>query len=221
MMLHPHGMRRFCTCAVRPSRHECDPITVRRFFHQRRLASSSSSSSSKAGRQRVNERQNFQEQQHYVPKWPAIASIAIVPIMFGAWQAMEWKVGNRQIGLNEQLRKQFQAKYSNATSSSSLETKPILFHCVIRKTTGFTHCLTGVQIGDVVDVLEEGVGPDKTYNMCRLPAKHGDHLSIDTYGWFPYRWLQKLDQYEAILQNLGSTSSHDGPEVTQDAQEEA
>lgn len=81
-----------------------------------------------------------------------------------------------------------------------LFTKPTLFHCVVRKTSGLTHCLSGVRLGDVVEILEEGVGPDKAYNLCRLPAKDNEaSLSRDTYGWFPIRWLQKLEHYESMV----------------------
>jgi hypothetical protein len=116
--------------------------------------------------------------------------------MFGAWGASEWFFGNQQKGWNEQLRRQFLTEYDVTT----LHVQPALFHCVVRKRNGFTHCMTGIDVGDVVEVLEEGCGPDGLYNLCRLPAKPNDDRSIDTYGWFPYRWLQKYDDYESMAQ---------------------
>jgi hypothetical protein len=164
-------------------------------LQQRHRLFSSPSSKGIMRRQRQQQRQEFQQQ--HVPKWPAVASILIIPVMLGAWQTSEYVLGNRQIGLNESLRKQFQHEHREM---DLLDTTPTLFQCVIRKNTGFTHCLTGVKIGDVVEVLREGVGPQKAYNLCRFPARTGDDLSVDTYGWFPYRWLQKLDHYESIVQ---------------------
>ena len=78
--------------------------------------------------------------------------------------------------------------------------------------------------------VKEGVGPDRQYNLCRLPAKELSSssssaseeeselesppslsLSTDTYGWFPVRWLQKLDHYESMVQeqarNIASSST--------------
>ena len=166
-----------------------------RLFHPQRCRFLSSSSSKGTRRQRrQQQRQEFQEQ--HIPKWPAVASLLMVPVVFGAWKVADYILGTRQVGLNESLRQQFQRE----TQTQTLESMPTIFYCVIRKNTGFTHCLTGVQIGDVVEVLQEGVGPQKAYNLCRLPAKQGDDLSVDAYGWFPYRWLQKLDDYESIVQ---------------------
>jgi hypothetical protein len=81
--------------------------------------------------------------------------------------------------------------------------------------------------------LEEGVGPEKAYNLCRLPAKQpaaaaahnvgedqsqgqqpatAPSLSRDVYGWFPIRWLQKLDHYESIVREQQHNMSSEDPE---------
>lgn len=44
--------------------------------------------------------------------------------------------------------------------------------------------LTGIDAGDVVHVLEENVGPDEKYHLCRK----GENI-----GWFPIQLLQKVD----------------------------
>ena len=159
-------------------------------------------------------------ERHQLPtrKWPAAASAMIIPFVFAAYGVSDWMFGNRTRGHNEGLRQEFLeeqlGRYRRDGSGegylSSLETKPTLFHCVIRKNQGLVHCLPGVQLGDVVEILEERVGPEKSYNLCRLPAKPAtqnqseddERLSIsrDTYGWFPIRWLQKLDHYESMVQ---------------------
>ena len=151
--------------------------------------------------------------QQKVPKWAATASVLIIPFVFASWGASDWMFGNRTKGHNEGLRQEFLAEQQEQSRGNDAETysdgwlalldgKPTLFHCVIRKNSGLTHCLSGVQLGDVVEVLEEGVGPEKAYNLCRLPAKEEtagqSSLSRDTYGWFPIRWLQKLEHYESM-----------------------
>jgi hypothetical protein len=118
----------------------------------------------------------------------------VVPGMFLAWGASDSIFGNRQVGKNEELREAFLSQYS-----SGLELLPVVRLCVVRRNTGFTHCLSGVQIGDVVEVLQEGVGPERSYNLCRVPANPEDPMSTDIYGWFPTRWLQKLDNYDQMV----------------------
>jgi len=188
-------------------------------FRGSNLASSRSSSTisiSSKNLPKRRRRKNIYEhnqQQHQdkkeIPNWPTIVSMLIVPAMFVAWGTSDWFFGNKMKGYNEALRKKFVATHQYLHENNDddyltvLENKPILFSCVIRRNTGFTHCLSSVQLGDVVEVLEEGVGPDRAYNLCRLPTKlstESKSLSTDTYGWFPIRWLQKLEHYEAMVQ---------------------
>lgn len=138
--------------------------------------------------------------------------------MFAGWGVAQWVIGNRRLGDSEELRRLFLAEHcgrggtdgdggSDGDGEERLHAMPVLFHCVIRRTHGFAHTMAGgrLRVGDVVEVLQEGVGPDRSYNLCRLPAdpEHGvgvgTLLATDTYGWFPTRWLQKLDHYEAIV----------------------
>jgi hypothetical protein len=199
--------------------------------------SSSSSQTRRPTPKRKRKQQKQQQEQQQIPKWTATASVLIVPFMFAAWGVSDWIFGNRTKGHNEDLRQEFleeqrrrqqnvQRNNNNTDNNdntdmddswlTSLDTQPTLFHCVIRKNAGLKHCLSGVQLGDVVEVLEEGVGPDKAYNLCRLAAKqqqpaHNNEgngespsatmpsLSRDVCGWFPIRWLQKLDHYESIV----------------------
>ena len=136
--------------------------------------------------------------QQQPPKWPAVAALMMVPAMFMAWGASSWVLSNQQIETNEKLRQAFLRQSSSAVGE--YDTMPVLFHCVIRRSSGFTHCLSAssMQIGDVVEVLQEGVGPEELYNLCRLPAKH--EMQSDAIGWFPTRWLQKLSNYDMMVQ---------------------
>jgi hypothetical protein len=124
-------------------------------------------------------------------------SVMIVPIMFFSWAASDSIFGNRQVGKNGALRQEF---LSDTLAREEDESRPILCFCVVRRTSGFAHCLTSVKLGDVVEVLQEGIGPNRAFNLCRLPAHPDEPLSTDIYGWFPTRWLQKLDDYDMMMQ---------------------
>jgi hypothetical protein len=128
----------------------------------------------------------------------AIAPIVIVTAMFVAWGASDWVLGDQQTSKNEELRKELKASV-NLDQYMDAETK---LYCVVRRSQGWnvTHCLTGVQLGDCVEVLEEGVGPNQGYNLCRLPADESSTIQEDVIGWFPIRFLQKLDDYDRMLE---------------------
>lgn len=97
--------------------------------------------------------------------WPLLLSVFTIPTMFLAWGASDSIFGNRQIGANNQLREEF---LSNPLERQRDEDLPVLFYCVVRNVSHATHCLAGVQLGDVVEVLAEGVGPNRLFNLVRL-----------------------------------------------------
>ena len=75
--------------------------------------------------------------------------------------------------------------------------KPSLFQCRVMAVPKYfdgTKSLMGVEVGDVVDVLEEQVGPGGTYNLCRLvrQERDGKKESIISVGWYPMSCLEKL-----------------------------
>jgi hypothetical protein len=53
---------------------------------------------------------------------------------------------------------------------------------------GGVYGLMGVKEGDILDVLEEGVGPDKFYNLCRQNDENGKPVAI---GWYPSVYTSK------------------------------
>ena len=76
--------------------------------------------------------------------------------------------------------------------------QPALFHCIVRrayKNMGGSYGLQNVHVGDVVEVLEEGVGPNKHYNLCRIRKKNldDDDDSEEQIGWFPISYMEKLE----------------------------
>ena len=83
------------------------------------------------------------------------------------------------------------------------------FQCIIRKVPqNFDghKCLKNVKVGDVVGIIEEGVGPGGQYNLCSIErttaAKSASQDSTDndsseekiSIGWFPCSCLQKIEQ---------------------------
>jgi len=55
-----------------------------------------------------------------------------------------------------------------------------------------------VEVGDVVEVLAEGVGPGNAFHLCRVrnsgngPEVEGwDEVNFDI-GWYPIRYLESL-----------------------------
>jgi len=201
-------------------------------FQQRNLSASSQKKANRNNKRKpplpTPEQQQQQQQQQQVPRWATTASVLVVPFMFAAWGVSDWLFGNRNKGHNEELRQMFLQEQQTLLSGNdnnnnnndndawlnSLDAKPTLFYCVIRTNSGLTHCLSGVRLGDVVDVLEEGVGPNQDYNLCRLRARGDDNdgpFSRDTYGWFPIRWLQKLDHYDSIAREQQGLSKKDEP----------
>mmetsp|Transcript_40266 Transcript_40266/g.45821 ORF Transcript_40266/g.45821 Transcript_40266/m.45821 type:complete len:206 (+) Transcript_40266:119-736(+) len=96
-----------------------------------------------------------------------------------------------------------------------LNRKPHLFDCTVRRLPlnldGYK-CIKGVEVGDVLEVLEEKVGPDEMYNLCRTKImtstdynKNNDDDEDGTTntftkqryisaGWFPTMYLEKVKQ---------------------------
>lgn len=68
--------------------------------------------------------------------------------------------------------------------------RPTLYECIVKHPyrMGGTHGLAGnVKMGDVVQVLQEGVGPGQQYVLCRRMDQSGD-IQV---GWYPTGFLEK------------------------------
>jgi hypothetical protein len=96
----------------------------------------------------------------------------------------------------DKLFNEFKAMNQNISESDTHEIeswhkKKPLFDCIVRaKVMNFDgyKCLTGVSVGDRVQVLEENVGPGKLYTLCRRVDENGSVLSL---GWYPTNCLAK------------------------------
>ena len=72
-----------------------------------------------------------------------------------------------------------------------------LFECVIRRIPKYfdgSKCLMNVEVGDKVSIIEERVGPDGMYHLCRLERNEEKDVNNDIVqtGWFPISCLEKL-----------------------------
>lgn len=71
-----------------------------------------------------------------------------------------------------------------------------LFDCIVKRIPKYfdgSKSLMGVAVGDKVSVLEERVGPDKMYHLCRLEKKAVEvDKTVSSIGWFPISCLEKI-----------------------------
>ena len=69
--------------------------------------------------------------------------------------------------------------------------KPLKFRCKLHEdySMGGSHGLEGVEKNDVLEVLQEGVGPGGYYHLCRTTDKDG---TIKSVGWYPISYLTKI-----------------------------
>jgi hypothetical protein len=69
---------------------------------------------------------------------------------------------------------------------------PTLFLCVARKVykMGGSHSLMFVNQDDILQVLDEGIGPDNLYNLCRKMTPDGQQ--VVSIGWYPVQYLEKV-----------------------------
>jgi hypothetical protein len=69
---------------------------------------------------------------------------------------------------------------------------PILFECKIVHTEAMldgTKMLRNIGVGDVVEVLEAGIGPNKAYHLCRNPSSDRPGST----GWYPIEFMERID----------------------------
>jgi hypothetical protein len=72
---------------------------------------------------------------------------------------------------------------------------PTIFQCIVRKVYKMegSHSLMHVDQDDIVEVLEEGIGPDNLYNLCRKMQTTPDgEQQVVSIGWYPVQYLEKV-----------------------------
>lgn len=78
---------------------------------------------------------------------------------------------------------------NQATWDTSL---PTLFQCRIahmEPSLDGTKMLRHVGVGDVVEILEAEIGPNRAYHLCRNPASDRP----GSIGWYPIQYLERVD----------------------------
>jgi hypothetical protein len=77
---------------------------------------------------------------------------------------------------------------------------PALYEAIVHrkyKGLGGTKGLRGVRVQDRLEVLQENVGPGKTYSLCRRKqAKSNDSSETEaeiSIGWFPTSLMSKIE----------------------------
>ena len=93
------------------------------------------------------------------------------------------------------------ARYDDKVAAHEVESqshgaqRKILFKCIIRRVPKFfdgNMVLKGGKVGEVVEVLEERVGPDGMYHKVRYAQnKDGKEDASRDIGWFPISCLEK------------------------------
>ncbi|GKZ00376.1 hypothetical protein MPSEU_000990600 [Mayamaea pseudoterrestris] len=86
---------------------------------------------------------------------------------------------------------QIQQQQRHADLMDKYKNHPALFECTVEVVyeMGGTHGLTNVRQNQVLQVLQEGVGPNKQYNLCRTIIDE-DH-PFASIGWYPMSFLAK------------------------------
>jgi hypothetical protein len=104
----------------------------------------------------------------------------------------EQQNSQRQIVMNNLQSAIRRDEYLLQTDTEKLLEQPLLFECIVKRVPKLfdgSQCLKGAAVGDKVAVLQEHVGPDGMYNMCKLEMKDSDEVRI---GIFPTQCLEKI-----------------------------
>jgi hypothetical protein len=103
----------------------------------------------------------------------------------------------QEVKQDEAISRKEESELINKNGGVDMKTQ---FQCYVRrvpKQFDGHKCLTNLKVGDIVNVLQEGVGPDNKYNLCsieRSPALPvaADEKRIISIGWFPCSCLEKI-----------------------------
>ncbi len=134
-----------------------------------------------------------------------IIGITVLAVL-GVDYAIQVRNGEQKEEMYRQLQREVKRDGEIAREDmikAGLDSEKALFKCVVRRIPpNFDghKCLTDVSIGDVVDVMEEGVGPGGQYNLCSIRRKTQQIRCEDksesenrvSVGWLPCSCLEKV-----------------------------
>lgn len=106
-------------------------------------------------------------------------------------QALQYK--QEQEAMEHQRLLHIMQKEANEENETQWDTSlPSLFKCKISHTEvslDGTKMLRNIGVGDVVEVLEAGIGPNQAYHLCRNPASNRP----GSVGWYPAKFMERID----------------------------
>lgn len=74
--------------------------------------------------------------------------------------------------------------------------KQTLYQCKIitlYKNMGGTHGLQNMKLNDIIDIIDENVGPEEYYHLCRTyTINDKNEQVVDSIGWYPKQYLEKV-----------------------------
>ena len=106
-------------------------------------------------------------------------------------QALQYKQ-EQEAHEHRRMLYQMQAAANEENEAQWDATLPSLYKCKVSRTEvslDGTKMLRNVGLGDVVEVLEAGIGPNQAYHLCRNPASDRP----GSVGWYPAKYLERID----------------------------
>ena len=124
-----------------------------------------------------------------------ILSLAGIDYMLRVQDDKPRKEMYRQLELEVQRDEMTSRNEEKRMIAEDMVNTSLKFKCIVRRVPeqfDGHKCLQNIKVGDVVGVLEEGIGPGGQYNLCSIERNAADKESKFSIGWFPCSCLEKL-----------------------------
>lgn len=122
--------------------------------------------------------------------------------------SIDYTLQQRDTTNKSQMMEELQAQVSFDAKQLEMDNKKlykkekptIMFTCLVKRVPpNFDghKCLVGVEVGDILNVIEEGVGPGGQYNLCFVKNDDRDSRSDEmdvNVGWFPCSCLEVIKE---------------------------
>jgi hypothetical protein len=124
-----------------------------------------------------------------------ILSLAGIDYMLRVQDDKPRKEMYRQLELEVQRDEMTSRNEEKRMIAEDMVNTSLKFKCIVRRVPeqfDGHKCLQNIKVGDVVGVLEEGIGPGGQYNLCSIERNAADKEPKFSIGWFPCSCLEKL-----------------------------
>lgn len=186
-----HGIRLLGVRA--PSSHGTYSLWMGRSSCRQIHDSPNGSASSSAFRQRLGElRYNGSPE---IVFGMIILSLAGIDYVLRVQDEKPRKEMYRQLELEVQRDELTSRNEEKRMIAEDMVSTSLKFKCIVRRVPeqfDGHKCLQNIKVGDVVGVLEEGIGPWGQYNLCSIERNAAVEESKISIGWFPCSCLEKL-----------------------------